>query len=80
MISVAQIEIYKKIENFTNRAVEAGQVAETTPKPVFWSLGGPCDQNESYTSLVRPFLKKLGAREVGAFLVDFPEMTFWSVE
>ena len=36
-------------------------------KPVFWSLGGPCDKNEAYTSLVRPFLKKLWAREVGLF-------------
>ena len=48
------------------------------PKPVFWSLGGPCDQNEAYTSLARPFLTKLGLREVGPFLAEFPDMAFWS--
>ena len=26
------------------------------PKPIFCGLGGPCGQNEAYTSLVRPFL------------------------
>ena len=49
------------------------------PKPIFWSLGGPCDQKESYTSLIRPFSKKLCFGEVGAFLVDFPEIPFWSM-
>ena len=73
-------QISKKIENFANRPVEAGQVAETTPNLFFWRLGGPCDQNEAYTSLVRPFLTKLWARDVGAFLADFPDMAFGSVE
>ena len=49
------------------------------PKPIFWSLGGPCGQNESYTSLKRPFSKKLCFGEVRAFLADFPEIAFWSM-
>ena len=49
------------------------------PKPIFWSLGGPCGHNESYTSPVRPFSKKLCFCEVGPFLADFPEIPFWSI-
>ena len=72
-------EISEKIGKFRKSARRGRASCGNHPKPVFWSLGGPCDQNEAYTSLVRPFLKKLGAREVGPFLAEFPEMTFWSI-
>ena len=72
-------EISEKIENFRKSRLRGRTSCGNHPKPVFWSLGGPCDQNEAYTSLVRPFLKKLWAREVGAFLADFPEIPFWPV-
>ena len=49
------------------------------PKPIFWSLRGPCGQNVSYTSPVRPFSKKLCFCEVGPFLADFPEIPLWSI-
>ena len=77
--SVVRIEISEKIEK-NRKSVRGGRAScGNHPKPVFGSLGGPCDQNEPYTSLVRPFLKKLCGREVGAFLSDFPEIPFWSM-
>ena len=77
--SEAQIEISKKIEK-NRKSARRGRVScGNHPKPVFWSLGGPCDQNESYTSLIRPFLTKFCGPEVGAFMADFPEIAFWSI-
>ena len=45
----------------------------------FWTLGGPCGQNESYTNSVRPFFMMLYNSEVGPLLTDFPEILFSSI-
>ena len=77
--SVMLLGILKKIEK-NRKSVRGGRAScGNHPKPIFWSLGGPCGQNESYTSLVRPFSKKLCFCEVGPFLADFPEIPFWSI-
>ena len=77
--SAAQLEILVKFEK-NHKSVRGGRVScGNHPKPFFRSLGGPCGQNESYTSPVRPFSKKLCCGEVGPFLSDFPEIAFWSL-
>ena len=77
--SVAELEIIEKIKK-NRKSVRRGWVSwGNHPKPFFQSLGGLCGQYESYTSLVRPFSKKLFFCEVRAFLADFPEIAFWSI-
>ena len=77
--SAAQLEILVNIEK-NRKSVRGGRVScGNHPKPFFRSLGGPCGQNESYTSLVRPFSKKLCFCEVGPFLADFSKIPFWSI-
>ena len=74
--SEVEVEILEKIEK-NRESVRGGRVScGNHPKPIFWSLGGPCEQNESYTSLVRSFSKKLCFCEVWPFLADFPKSTF----
>ena len=77
--SVAEVEISRKILEICKSAQGGRTSCGNRPKPIFWSLGGPCGQNESYTSLTRPFSKKLSFGEVGAFLADLSEIPFWSV-
>ena len=77
--SATQTEISEKNENFRKSAPVGRTSCGTHPKPVFSTLGGPCGQNEAYTSLVRPFLRKLCCSEDGAFLVDSLEIPFWSI-
>ena len=77
--STSQIEILEKIEKNRKSVREGRESWGNHSKPIFRSLGGPCGQNESYTSLVRPFPMKLCFGEVGAFLADFPETRFWSI-
>ena len=52
-------QISKKIEKFRKSGRRGQASCGNRPKPVFWSLGGPCDQNEAYTSLVRPFFDQV---------------------
>ena len=77
--SAAHLEILEKSEK--NRKSVRGWRTNggNHPKPIFWSLGGPCGQNEPYTNLVRPFSMKLCFCEVGPFLADFLEISFWSI-
>ena len=49
------------------------------PKQFFWTLGGPCGQNESYTGLVRPLFMILYNFEVGPLLADIPETAFLTI-
>ena len=77
--SAAQLEILEKIEK-NRESVRRGWVScGNHPKLIFWSLGGLCGQNKSYTSLIGPFSKKLCFYEVGPFLADFLEIAFWSI-
>ena len=70
----------KKSRKIENQPREVRQVAVTTPN-LFLGIGRSWlgSQNELYTSLVRPFLRKLCCCEVGPFLTDFPEIPFWSI-
>ena len=77
--SVVHLEILEKIEK-NHKSVRKGRESwGNRPKHFFRSLGGPCGQKESYTSLVRPFAKKLYFCEVGSFLADFFEISLWSI-
>ena len=77
--SAAQLEILEKIAK-NRKSVRGGRVSwENHPKHFFRSSAGPCGQNESYTNFVRPFPKKLLFGEVSSFLVNFPEIPFWSM-
>ena len=71
--------ILEKFEK-NRKLIRGGRVSwGNHPKPIFWSLGGPCGQYESYTSLARPFSTKLCCSEVKTFLADFLEIAFWSM-
>ena len=57
--STSQLEILEKSEK--NRKSVRGWRTNggNHLKSIFWSLGGPCGQNESYTSLARPFFEEV---------------------
>ena len=72
-------EISEKIAKIRESARGGRICCGIEPKLIFWTLGGLCDQNESYTGLVGPFLMILYNCEVRPFSVDFPEITFRSI-
>ena len=69
-------EISEKTK-FHKSAQKSRECCGIDPKLIFWTLGGLCGQNESYTSLVRPFLMIFYNREIRPFLADFREIPFF---
>ena len=72
-------EISEKIAKIRESARGGRICGGIEPKLIFWTLGGLCDQNESYTGLVGPFLMILYNCEVRPFSADFPEISFSSI-
>ena len=62
-------EISEKIAKIRESARGGRICCGIDPKQIFWTLGGLCDQNESYTGLVGPFLMILYNCEVRPFSV-----------
>ena len=70
------MKFLKKIEKFRISPQGGRARFGIDPNIFFWRLGCLCGQNESYTSLVRPFLMIFYFREVRPFFTDFMEIAF----
>ena len=60
-------EISEKIAKIRESARGGRICCGIDPKLIFWTLGGLCDQNESYTGLVGPFLMILHTWVISLF-------------
>ena len=71
------LKLVEKISKFHKSVQKSRECCVIDPKLIFWTLGGLCGQNESYTSLVRQFLMIFYNREIRPFLADILEITFF---
>ena len=69
-------EISEKIDKFRISPQGGRARFGIDPNLFFWTLGCLCGQNESYTSLIRPFLMIFYFGENRPFFMDFPEIAY----